>query len=277
MGILMRLRSDSLMVFDAGSRRVSTFNSQGAFIRSVPIVAAGRPLGPPIGALLDGSVLVPVTGAPLQPGELRRPDFQYSRFVPESGALHNLFVVQGPERVQVTVDGAVVDRARPFGRTPIVAVGHDRVYAGDGTTYEIRAYTPSGKLERIIRRDGPLNRVDRAAIATYRSSSLGDRATEAARQREERIIDALVFPETMPAYGRFIVDEAQRLWVQQYRIPADTTPVQWTVFDADGRVLGVGSTPPNLTILEIGKDYMIGRRLDRDDVEHIVVMAWRMK
>ncbi|MCY4508956.1 MAG: hypothetical protein OXG35_18670 [Acidobacteria bacterium] len=43
----------------------------------------------------------------------------------------------------------------------------------------------------------------------------------------------------------------------------------WTVFDDDGRVLGLMDLPPDLDIFEIGEDYILGSVSDDLGIESV--------
>ncbi len=48
-------------------------------------------------------------------------------------------------------------------------------------------------------------------------------------------------------------------------------PRLWTVFDPEGRVLGLVETPEGLWIHEIGEDYILGTAWDALNVEYVQV------
>jgi hypothetical protein len=73
----------------------------------------------------------------------------------------------------------------------------------------------------------------------------------------------------MPAYAPEIhVDSDLNLWVREYTRPGDR---EWSysVFSADGVLLGTLRMPTALTILDIGADYVLGLRRDEFDVEYV--------
>ncbi|MDH4045855.1 MAG: hypothetical protein OEW06_15510, partial [Gemmatimonadota bacterium] len=75
-------------------------------------------------------------------------------------------------------------------------------------------------------------------------------------------------PATFPAFGDLNVDAEGRLWVADYRAP-DEEQTTWTVFDAQGTLLGTIRTPPGLTVMEIGTDYLLGTWTDDLDVPYV--------
>ena len=75
--------------------------------------------------------------------------------------------------------------------------------------------------------------------------------------------------ETMPAHGGMTADALGHLWVLEYRGPwQDAAPV-YTVFDAEGRLVGRLPLPDRFRVIEIGSDYVLGTYVDELDVEYL--------
>ena len=72
----------------------------------------------------------------------------------------------------------------------------------------------------------------------------------------------------MPAYDGVIVDRGGNLWVEAYRRPGDSVP-RWTVFDAQGVMLGAVAVPDLFEIMDVGDDYVLGKWVDELDIEHV--------
>lgn len=75
-------------------------------------------------------------------------------------------------------------------------------------------------------------------------------------------------PEAFPAFEGVLADALGFLWVEDYRLPGEPSPA-WTVFDPEGRVLGLVELPPALTVFEIGEDYVLGRVSDELGIEYV--------
>ena len=85
-----------------------------------------------------------------------------------------------------------------------------------------------------------------------------------------RQFQSLSVPEYFPAFGRIMADAADRLWVREYDLPdVERDAPLWTVFDAEGRVLGFVETPKGLVIYEIGEDYILGKVRDELRVDYV--------
>lgn len=84
------------------------------------------------------------------------------------------------------------------------------------------------------------------------------------------MLAAVSFPERVYPHGNFRVDDEGNLWVEDPRIVYED-PVQWTVFDASGRLIARLTTPPDLRIHQSGADFVLGVARDELDVEHVVL------
>lgn len=138
------------------------------------------------------------------------------------------------------------------------------------------------RLERIVRRV-PLR--DLTVTEEVRSAYL---AAERARMRQmaerlppgrvdlaamERRLADMRFPERIPDHGnRMYADALGNLWLQDYRM-RDDEPFRWSVFDGDGRWLGVVETPARFTVNEIGADYVLGIWQDALEVDYVRMYA----
>jgi hypothetical protein len=64
------------------------------------------------------------------------------------------------------------------------------------------------------------------------------------------------------------VDGDLNLWVKECVRVGDRAS-RWSVFGADGELLGVLEMPPGLEPLDIGPDYVLGLRRDDLGVEYV--------
>ena len=76
--------------------------------------------------------------------------------------------------------------------------------------------------------------------------------------------------DAYPAFDEIRADGAGYLWVREYPMSAEEDVV-WTVFDPEGRVLGLVETPAGLEVFEIGEDYVLGSAKDELGVEYVRV------
>ena len=161
----------------------------------------------------------------------------------------------------------------PFARTTLTTEWGDLAVIGRNESYEIRAYRSDGSLVRIVRRHHETRSPTKAEQdAAFRNQL----ATLADDDRETRTKVAVNAPlvDSFPAYSSLRGDALGYLWVAEYRLPdARYEGTLWTVFDPDGRALGLVETPDGLRIFEIGADYILGRFTDELGVEYVRVLG----
>jgi len=161
---------------------------------------------------------------------------------------------------------AVLSSSSPFGKSAVAAVHGDRFFYGSQDRYEIRVYDQTGNLVRLVRRDERPTRVTDAHVRAIMEDVV-DRTEDSNQARESRrIFREAPIPDFHPAYGPIYADALGFLWVEETRLPGDTTRVA-TIFDPDGRMVGSLDLPQSFRIEEIGADYILGRWVDELGVE----------
>lgn len=264
-----KFADDSLVVWDWGNSRLTFYDGQGNLARSVNLLlGVGLPL--PVGILADGQLLVISIGLP-SPGRsgVLQDSASLYRYSADGEPLDSLIhFAYSDLHVRSGDEGLSVMRI-PFGATTQVAALSDGFYLGNPATYEIRHYAADGTLRRVIRREHTKRPVTPADIERYKERRLELTGEPDARARLRRDLDALPYPETMPAYSRIAVDAEGNLWVAEYVSPGE--PGRWTVFDSGGRMIATLETPPGFAVHEIGSDCLLGRWLDEMEVEHVQV------
>ena len=105
-------------------------------------------------------------------------------------------------------------------------------------------------------------------MKTLRERALAAVTNDDRRRRTEQFYRDMPVPETFPAYGGIAVSVEGYLWVREYDLPGAEAN-NWSVFDAEGTLLGTLGLPPRFRPLDIGPDYILGVWRDEDDVEHV--------
>lgn len=269
---------DSLVVGDRSNQRVTVFAPDGSLVRAVPLEAAGTDgFLRPVGSLRDGSLLV-VSGGRSR-GEasngISRDSITVLR-MPPGGAPRPLGRFAGDEMFTQGQGGAVMMAPRAFGLSAEVVAVPDGFFYGSTDSYRIGRYDADGKLLRVINVQREPRKVTPDDIERYkegrRQASAQSGRPPQVRQILERNLEAMAFPETLPAYSEIRADPAGNLWVSDYRITPEE-PGQWTVFSPEGRMLGTVATPERMRVLDIGQDYVLGAWADDLDVEHVRMYA----
>jgi hypothetical protein len=267
--LITALPGDSLAAYDFNLRRISFFDSSGAFVRSVLLdFTEGYPS--PVGRFADGSWLSS-RGFTFSPGDdgsdVIRDTVPLMVFGADGALRDTAGVFPGVEVYLQSEGGAAWASSLPFGRTTEVAVSGSRFYAGHTERYEIARYTPEGAPELIIRLGRAAVPVGGVDVDRLKAERL-ENANPTWRQRTERMFADMPLPGTFPAFGDLMADPDGHLWVLDYPRPGEDAR-RWTVFSSEGRALGFVATPPGLRVLEIGRDHVLGVWLDDLDVEHV--------
>jgi hypothetical protein len=274
---ISRFGPDSLLAVDVRNHRVSYFDTDGRFGRSVRLEPnAEVPVPRALGVFADGSLLATralfVLGARL-PARAEREEQRLFRYQPDGRSAESVGSFPGTERAvfetgRVTPAGEqeAIRLARRFGRNTTYAAAGTRFYVADNDTYEIGVYSIDGRLTHLFRKRRSPLLVTEADLSALEDSVLANESDLILRRSWENRPPP---PATMPAYAPDIhLDPDLNLWVREYSRPGDR---EWTysVFDADGIFLSVVTLPSGLGILDIGRDYVLGLRRDDLDVEYV--------
>ena len=74
-------------------------------------------------------------------------------------------------------------------------------------------------------------------------------------------------PANRPVIRRILIDRTGLIWAEREHNDPDLH--SWMVVDLQGRVLAEVTTPPRLTLEEIGVDYALGVWRDSLDIEYV--------
>ncbi|MCH7476079.1 MAG: hypothetical protein IIA27_15625 [Gemmatimonadetes bacterium] len=271
LSVVRRLRGDSLFAQDVRLYRSSVFDGQGRFIRTVqPQASRGRSS---IDIVFDdgmmlGSSIVRLHVADVELG-LFRMAFTFYRFDGAGDLVDTLGVYPGFELYMVTSQGGIPSTyPHPMSRATYFQFLPDGYYVADNDTYEVQKYAPDGKLQQIVRRLTAPVQVEPQHMKTLRERALAAVTNDDRRRSTEQFYRDMPVPETFPAYGGIAVSVEGYLWVREYDLPGNEAN-NWSVFDAEGTLLGTLELPPRFKPLDIGPDYVLGLWRDADDVEHV--------
>ena len=75
-------------------------------------------------------------------------------------------------------------------------------------------------------------------------------------------------PDSIPAYGRILVDPEGMLWISERFIPT-TMPRLWAIIDPDAGAIATIEVPDRFEVYEVGVDYVLGRLTDELGVQRV--------
>ncbi len=259
---------DSLMAREPFQSRLSIFSTDGTFGRTLrlqPQSGYQTVVGPlPDGRILARTLTSYESGTP-GTSELTRPDLEYGILEADGSVHRDLGVFPGSELYVVNTSEGARPRRAAFERSAFDFVWGDLVVLTTNDRYEIRAYRTDGLLARIVRRAHEIRAPTRADLRDYLARQYSGEPDP------DAMLDAVAdipLVEAFPAFDRALVDRLGYLWVEEYRLPGDVDRL-WTVFDPEGRVLGLLEMPGSFSVREIGADYILGTREDALGIEYV--------
>lgn len=177
-----------------------------------------------------------------------------------------------------------------FSPTIAVAVWPNRMCVGFGERYEIRCDDLSRRVTTTIRHDVVQKQVPTAAIERYKGLVRMEPIQGSAiipprvRARREDFLRWTTFAKKQPVFAQFVAGPDGELWVRRYDIDVDVplvdpmlerskTPSTWDVFAGNGRWVATVRVPARFRVFQAGKGYLLGVRVDDDDVEHVSMLS----
>ena len=284
--VVERMAGDSIAVWDRTQQKVSVLAPNGDPVREWLTLACpgrlrqdgARPCYNPIGFLDDASLLMATAGPIYAEGGESGPKYGQpvtigivrERAWTEVGVLlqGDQFWAEFEMRPGLR---AVRPYSRMYGGRPYWTANAEIAVFARNDSSDIRVIGPGDRLVRLIRWAAEPRPVGAADIAVYREHDWGDE-----RATAEEWMDGLEPGVTVPLYGELRIDEAGRLWVQNYypyRVTPGDQPRWWTVLERDGtpaaRVHLPG--PDAMTILQLDRDAMLARTIDSLGVQRVIV------
>jgi hypothetical protein len=244
-------RGDTVVVLDAGNRRISIWDRSGDHVREFQIERGGERMG----CFNDGTILLAVWEGNQLRLEHRRLDGTLVRAL-------GLF-------------GGAPQRTAYYNSQTSMAVYGTRFYIGDPRAHEVRGFDQRGQLVSIVRTSDPVERVTASELSNI--APMGGAAggtTGGARNTAAAPRPPGPVPTVWPAYGQIRLDDDGRLWIQEFR-KTQSAPMVWTSFDADGRILGRLTMPAQIKrgdphLLMFTRDGALVRLEDSDGAVHLV-------
>jgi len=270
-GWMGRCGQDTLAVLDPFLNRLTFVDSTGMLLTTRP---AKEPLF--VGYAVDNratpyGMVCGATGAwatvgwplgviPTTPGAHR--ESVNVAVAPPRGFYQRVGTFPGPERVRYPAS----DGPMEFGKKVVVAVSASRIFVGTSDSFFVQSYDFQGRWRANIHREGkvkPLRKVDFDSLKSeYR------RRNPTYARRADAVVDKGTYPENVPAYDRFVVDDQNRLWIQEGTRPSDTERM-WYGFTEQGEPIGQLRVPGKLEVYEIRRTDVLGKWVDEEGAKSV--------
>lgn len=260
---------DSLIVFDAGIRRVSVLTSTGEFVRSVHLSGSDRPI---LGQLRwsDGGWIV-AAGSQVTPGQHVgpwRPMHEILRFAPDGSFRGVIRSFPGPEVFFGETGGFVLPVvARRSSWDVLDAV----LVLSDGMTVTLTDLTNGFEKELALGLGGRSPLLESEHQSLLDSLAIGMSAAQRRRLSSTYRITSL--PSELPAVGEVVSSTDGVVWVSEYADPRAENR-RWLRFDvAKGELRGRFLLPTRVDLLHADGETLLGLVTDSLGVERIVRYA----
>ncbi len=127
----------------------------------------------------------------------------------------------------------------------------------DGVTFEVRELDPDGGLARILRIPTPTDPVTSEMIDGWARRMQNTPPGSEVDPRYVRVYDGYPIPSHLPAFRSLLLDSEGWGWAEIYGWDPHE-PVQWALFDPEGRARGVVRMPTGFELHSVGADRLLG-------------------
>jgi len=163
---------------------------------------------------------------------------------------------------------------RPLGRRTVIAGSGGWYVIGTQDSPEVLYMDAEGTPLHILRWPGRTLEVGSYDIETYVNRLVTESPDQAAQIRS--VYRDHEFPESLPAFGRLILDESGRLWVEETQRPGISAN-SWQVFSKFGKPLATVDFPERFTPYFVTADRVAGVWQDALGVEYVWVFDFALE
>lgn len=158
--------------------------------------------------------------------------------------------------------------ALPFTPVGLVAWSTDHVFIGHTERPEVRVYSLSGSLVRLIRWSAETVAVTRDDRRPFEDEVMSVVRRPAIEPSYRRWLSEISYPDVKPSFAAMISDEEGFLWVRA-STPADADAATWTVFGPDGLATATLSMPARFEVFDVDATHVLVAWKDDLDVEYV--------
>ncbi len=253
---------DSVFVWDTRQMRMSVFDRDGDFVRQYR-----TPADPTVTAMI-GEVRCSRTGTFAFQG---LPPRLYVPTPSNPGPQYRapLWIADALGYTTHELEDIALGEARPMGKFTGIALSSDHMYVGSADSAFVDVYGIDGVLTGAIKVGVGLRRPTERHYEYAIDAQVGGGGTPEFRQEWRERLAEIPMPDYMPPYTGVFTDPQGTLWVV-VSVPGDPT-TQLRALDPEGIILGDVHLPPDIRILVVGRQYIIGAYEDEGGEPHVVV------
>jgi hypothetical protein len=251
-------KADSLFVFDYLSRAITVTDTSGATSRTF------RPPGNP--HALRCSFAGGVIAAQDIPSEFIGPGV-------DGGSMSaDVWIGTADGELKVAVGELPYGENRTLGKLTQLAVSDSHLFVGTADSAWIDVYSLEGRWSRAL----PLG-VERRSPTRANHERAVERivsvvSNPARREQGRQLYAEMAMPNTVPPHREMAVDPQGLLWVVVSPLGDPQTRI--LALDPEAGVPWEVSVPEDLTLFEVGNDYILGSFEDASGFQHVV--AYRL-
>lgn len=264
---LWRAPADSLRVYDIPTSRIDMRTPDGSLARSFTIPRTIHLAWLPDGGAIYAEYAIPDLRTP----GAKQDSLVFQRLRPDGRSADTVAVLPGSWH-EVVVAGNTW-RGVELAGAPMVTGGAGGGVFVHGDHMAVYWFSPDGHLAALTRVGLPPIRVTSAHKRVHEAA----KAAELARSRRlgmEGNAPPPTYARYLPQATRVRLDSEGRAWVRRWTAWG-TAMAEWIVFAPRGAPIARVSVPADLTVHDIGSDYMVGIATDDDGVQSVQVYRIR--
>jgi hypothetical protein len=264
-------RGDTIEAFDTRLSRITRFLPGGGIqvipMEKVPSAQVAVPGSPAFGWVLTGVA---------EAGMGRRDQVALHRFGRDGSHLDEMGRFEGMARYRV----GNFSGPDPLSPKTVVALGGDRIYAGETLTPSMHVFASDGSVEREITWTPDTGLSPSKAYEAVVEAAVAKAGPERARQTR-RQLEAFPIASRVSVFWGALVDDRGFLWIRPFDPLQNALALggygspgaggEWLIFSADGTRLLSVAVPADLEPAAITQDDMVGIRRDGLGVESVCV------
>jgi hypothetical protein len=254
-----------IVVADLQARRITLLANDGSFISSrswQPLRIGSAPSIVSCGA--SGTIAFLDRGSPASPPA-----------GPHTVAAVIGAVSPADSAATIVADFPGIDRYRypamdgpaDFGKTTLLSAADEEVHVVTTDEAEVRTYSVTGELRRIVRWDQALRRLTDEIVSTELEHRL-QVLPAAMRPEYRRTWQSLSRPEYLPLVSALVSAENGDLWLKEYSVPGEEEQV-WRVLSPGGAIRGRAIIPHDFELQRVLEGHVIGLIRDDMGVEYV--------
>jgi hypothetical protein len=231
----------TLVVEDATNRRLALFKPSGEFIKNI---STSDKLAL-VNILMDGKGNAIGREMGVTEGNAKM-FFEIKKFDSDFKPLFTLDKIEFP--IPIPGSGTKINVLDMISAYQFSPAGN--IYYGRNADYEIKVYSPEGKLVRRV-----LKEYDRVKVTQADIDEMLERMPNLAPG--VNVKDMFTFPEVFPPFQVFVLDEQGRLFVRTFTKGKAKGEYVFDVFDPDGVFFAQFVSKADLRVFKAGKAYGI--------------------